>query len=163
MAGPAIVEPPPLTAEELLRLPEDAPEFVATRDGQRFLTAADGTADLGSAPRLDDPVEELPVRLPRRLLRHIDGAGNPASFDAGPRNTGGDTRVARSPTLEMGDREVFVNFARIDSPDDVKAVIGQMANAFKASIDEARRGVQSQAETARRVAASMRRRRERRP
>lgn len=37
-------------------------------------------------------------------------------------------------------QEIFVNFARIDSPDDVKSVIGRMANTFSTQIDEARRG-----------------------
>lgn len=36
--------------------------------------------------------------------------------------------------------ETFINFARIDSPDDVKAVMQQMADRFKGNIDEARRG-----------------------
>ena len=46
-------------------------------------------------------------------------------------------------TGEAGGEEVFVNFSRIDTPDDVKNVIGQMTDAFSANIDEARRGVQS--------------------
>lgn len=45
--------------------------------------------------------------------------------------------------------EVFVNFARIDSADDVKKLIGETANAYKGSIDDARRGVVSQEETQR--------------
>lgn len=48
-----------------------------------------------------------------------------------------------------GTDEVFVNFARIDAPDDVKNAIGQMADAMAPQIDEARRGVQSFEETAR--------------
>lgn len=39
--------------------------------------------------------------------------------------------------------EVYINFARINTPDDVKAVIGQMADTYKGNIDEARRGVQN--------------------
>lgn len=39
--------------------------------------------------------------------------------------------------------EVYINFARINTPDDVKAVIGQMADTFKGEIDTARRGVQN--------------------
>jgi len=49
----------------------------------------------------------------------------------------------------QGGDEVFVNFARINTPDDVKSVIGQMADAFAGDIDQARRGVQSNEETAR--------------
>ena len=37
-------------------------------------------------------------------------------------------------------KNVFINFARIDAGDDIKGVIGQMAEAFSGSIDAARRG-----------------------
>lgn len=36
--------------------------------------------------------------------------------------------------------ELFINFARIDSQDDVKAVMQNMADTFKTDIDQARRG-----------------------
>lgn len=49
---------------------------------------------------------------------------------------------------EAGGKEVFVNFSRINSPDDVKSVIGQMADAFSGQIDETRRGVRSNEATA---------------
>lgn len=39
--------------------------------------------------------------------------------------------------------EVFINFARIETPDDVKQVMQRAANAFKSDIEEAQRGVQS--------------------
>lgn len=38
------------------------------------------------------------------------------------------------------DGEVFINFARIDEPNDVKALMQEVANQSKAGIDEARRG-----------------------
>lgn len=44
--------------------------------------------------------------------------------------------------------DLFVNFARVDSPDDVQTVIRDMANAMKPQIDEARRGVQTHDQTA---------------
>lgn len=44
---------------------------------------------------------------------------------------------------EAGGKEVYVNFARINTPEDVKKVIGQMADAFSSDIDKARRGVRS--------------------
>jgi len=40
--------------------------------------------------------------------------------------------------------EVSINWARIDEPDQIKFVIGKMAEAGKGTIDEARRGVQTQ-------------------
>lgn len=56
----------------------------------------------------------------------------------------GLTRVGDS-----GGKEVYINFGRMNSPDDVKKTIGQMADAFKGDIDEARRGIQSNEETVR--------------
>lgn len=57
--------------------------------------------------------------------------------------------IAGRAVVDAGNERVFINFARIDSPDDVKAVIGEMANRFRGSIKEAQRGVISQKETAR--------------
>lgn len=50
--------------------------------------------------------------------------------------------------LSEGKNGVYVNFARIQSSDDVKAIIGKTAEAFKADIDAARRGVRSHEQTA---------------
>lgn len=41
----------------------------------------------------------------------------------------------------------YVNFARINGPDDMKATIAEMAEKFKGQVDEARRGVISQETT----------------
>lgn len=49
----------------------------------------------------------------------------------------GLTLAARS---DLGGEELYVNFARIDTADDVRSVIGQMADAFKPEIDAGRRG-----------------------
>jgi hypothetical protein len=49
--------------------------------------------------------------------------------------------------LDTADGQVYVNFARIDGPEDVKKLIGGMADRFKGSVDEARRGVITQKET----------------
>jgi len=46
-------------------------------------------------------------------------------------------------TTDAGGAEVYVNFARIDTPDDVKKVIGLMADAGKGKID-AKRGGENQ-------------------
>jgi hypothetical protein len=40
-------------------------------------------------------------------------------------------------------REVFINWSRIDSPDDVKAVVQKMADTFKPEVEAAQRGVRS--------------------
>jgi len=58
-----------------------------------------------------------------------------------------DAKAGRPARAIEPDDELFVNFARIDTPDDVKAVIRDMANALKPSVDKARRGVQTHDQT----------------
>lgn len=48
-----------------------------------------------------------------------------------------------SATMPKEGGNLFINFARIESPDDVKAVMQDMANRAKPGIDEARRGTRS--------------------
>lgn len=55
---------------------------------------------------------------------------------AGPSSPGATEAQAKEPA-------VMVNFARINEPDDIKRAMSQMADQFKANIDDARRGVQT--------------------
>lgn len=55
--------------------------------------------------------------------------------------------LTKAGTTAAGD-DVFVNFARIDTADDVKRMIGDAAKAFSGDIDKAARGVQSHEATA---------------
>lgn len=55
-----------------------------------------------------------------------------------PPNIGPDDLKAAEP-----DNEVFINFARIDTTDDVKRAMQEVADASKPEIDAARRGVQT--------------------
>jgi hypothetical protein len=57
--------------------------------------------------------------------------------------------VAVGGKVEAGDFDVYINFARIRSKDDVKSMMGEIADRLKPSIDEARRGKITQAETER--------------
>ena len=53
----------------------------------------------------------------------------------------GEAAMVRPPaSKEPG---IYVNFARINGPDDVKNAMGQLADAFKDNINQARRGVQT--------------------
>lgn len=53
----------------------------------------------------------------------------------------GEAAMIRPPTpKEPG---IYVNFARINAPDDIKSAMGQLADAFKDNINSARRGVQT--------------------
>jgi len=49
---------------------------------------------------------------------------------------------------EADGNDIFVNFARIDTAEDVHAMIGKTTKAMASEIDEGRRGVQSNEETA---------------
>ncbi len=49
--------------------------------------------------------------------------------------------------LEKGKPEVFINFARIEAPEDIKAVMQQMANKSSGEIADASRGVRSWEQT----------------
>lgn len=64
--------------------------------------------------------------------------GEPAAEGelAGPASPGATEAQAKEPG-------VYVNFAKIDGPDDIKRAMSEMAGAFKDNIDSARRGVQS--------------------
>jgi hypothetical protein len=50
-------------------------------------------------------------------------------------------------TVKLDEGQVYINMARIGSPDDIKAIIRQVAEAGKKGIDEARRGKITQEET----------------
>lgn len=58
-----------------------------------------------------------------------------------------DVAVHGLTQTKAGGEDVFINFARINSPDDIQNVMGQMADAFSTGVNEARRGVRSNAET----------------
>jgi hypothetical protein len=58
-----------------------------------------------------------------------------------------DDLIGGRGVIDAGEMQVFVNFGRMAGPDDVKAVIADMAEKFKGSIDEATRGKVTLAET----------------
>lgn len=64
-----------------------------------------------------------------------------------PAALGSSSPGAQGSTFDVAPGEVFINWARIDGPDDVKAAIQQVADARSADIDAARRGVRSHADT----------------
>lgn len=55
--------------------------------------------------------------------------------------------LAERTTVKSGDFNVYINFARFNTPEEIKNAIGKMADHAKGSIDEATRGVMSQKET----------------
>jgi len=138
----------------------------ATRAGMQARKAATGAvgqgvdelaaarAEFGSVTQRDflflgDPNEPL-FALRQRTGADPQGklnAANAATGDLGVPTDVAARGLARSGAA--GGEEVFVNFARINTTDDIKSVIGQMADAFAGDIDAVRRGVQSNEETSR--------------
>jgi hypothetical protein len=112
------------------------------------LRAQYGTVNENDFKLLGDPAEPLisvgtrPAADPKAKV----SAGMAATETSVPTDVAARGLAASG---EPGGKEVMVNFARINTPDDVKSVIGQMADAFAGDIDQARRGVQSNEETAR--------------
>lgn len=77
---------------------------------------------------------------PALEIREID-AGVPDQVLA----AGGTPRgLSRVP---LGEREVFINFARINTPEDVKRLVADMADAFKEDIGRAARDVRTNKQT----------------
>lgn len=87
------------------------------------------------------PMIETAVRKPSAAVGKVqEGMASTVT-------TAADDLVGGRALIDAGESQVYVNFARIDGPDEVKALIGEMANRFKGSIDEATRGTISHAET----------------
>jgi hypothetical protein len=82
---------------------------------------------------LGDPSKPLVEMKPKPTVKLPENLANKLS----------PQEVADTASSAKPKSEVYINFARINTPDDVKAVIGQMADTFKGNIDEARRGVQN--------------------
>ena len=111
---------------------------------------------LGDADR---PLVEVPSLAARRLdegmaavneagegaARGLAGAADDAARAGGP-ETITNTEAVRAAT-DVG--PVYINWGRINTADDVQAIMRDMADAFRPQINEARRGIQTNEETAR--------------
>lgn len=89
-----------------------------------------------SKPMLETVVKKPPAAVGKLAAGAKSTAGMPPT----------DLAAGRA-LIQAGDDEVYVNFARIEGPDEVKKLIGDMANRFKGGIDDAKRGTMTQAET----------------
>ena len=96
----------------------DQPLASIRGETQKAAAAQDATADLTpeGVAKMGEPAPEGEV--------------------AGPRVPGATEAQAKEP-------EVYINFARIDTPDDVKRTLSQLADAQKDNIDVAARGIQT--------------------
>lgn len=100
----------------------------------------------------DDALKSLgDIKQPALITGPAAKAGKAVAATAGIKP---DDVYGAMGKVRVGDMDTYVNFARINSPDDVKAVMGQMADLQASSIKEVARGVQSHAQTAK-LAESM--------
>jgi len=86
--------------------------------------------------------------------------GERGATEGGPNTVQETARALRDRTGPLGGRggeqpavggqadRFFINFSRIDAPEDVKTVLQNMADGYRAEIDSARRGVRSFEQTA---------------
>jgi hypothetical protein len=110
-----------------------------------------GASGRPDAPPIGGPRSVRPKPVPARTVSDMSAAGTEAQAPDGVGS--GQTHLSE---LEPAYREargaappsqVFINWARIDGPEDVKAAIQQMADARVADIDAARRGVRTHGQT----------------
>jgi len=110
-------------------------------------------AQLAGRDKLGAAMEATETGVPSQVVAQgLVGSAEDAASRAGiarvlrtddsPVGATGEGAIAPGP-------DVYVNFGRINEPDDVKQVIRDLADAFKGEINEARRGVQSNEETIR--------------
>lgn len=127
-------------APEGERVLEQARQQYGTMEPQRLMAG------------LGDPSPEAPRFAVRGQVRNDAERRFAERMDRARRDTapaGDQAGAARAAAGMAADQEpaIFVNFARINEPEDVQAVIREMADRFAPQIDEARRGVVSNEQT----------------
>lgn len=90
-------------------------------------------------PLGDVASDEIVTRIQRKANESIRATETGVPDDVAAR---GLTKVT-----EVGGDEFFVNFAKIDTPDDVKKTIGLMTDAFADDLKKSQRGVRTHAQT----------------
>lgn len=99
-----------------------------------------------SRVKLQEAADLAPAELPANALRELGDdaveAGAPLVSTKPAAKTAGATPAQIAKAAPEKD-EIFINFARIDTPDDVKRAISEMANLNAKSIKAAQRGKQS--------------------
>jgi len=130
-----------------LRAVKEANRLRAETGGETFAQAAERAA-------LDTLGADLPALRGADTLTPLVGDPTKPALEIRDIDTGvPDDITARAATpeglsrVEVGNREVFINFARINSTEDIKGLIGDMADAFAGDIGEAARGVRSNEQT----------------
>ena len=141
------------TRPEINDLLEALGEDISGRSVRLGNSAADADqAIVDAAADLDRLLNELGIDPKKATDAEIANSLRGLSEEVEPRSLNAIDRESKE-LADAGyfdqamDSKVYVNFAKINTPDDIKAVMGQMADAFAGKIDKARRGVQSNEET----------------
>lgn len=133
-------------AARLVRMADEAAD--------RGLTLASDTKVSAAAAKVYDRLEKQGYPITRNPAEP-DGEGNLVAtagrpvFEVGPKpgvKPGPGAPGTTGAGIE-GEPEIYINFARIDAPDDVKRVMSELAEAQKDNIDIAKRGIRSFEET----------------
>ncbi len=118
--------------------------YGSSTPGEALLSGVPDTAPLTVVGK-PQPVDKLAASMNATETGVPDSvAAKGVAGAADDASTNGMTRVAG----EGGGPDVFVNFGRINAPEDVKQIIADTAAAYKGDINAARRGVQSNEQTA---------------
>lgn len=118
---------------------EGSHNYVVFDENLIEIVGKDGQKVIG--PELDEVLAQIRADMTReRPPEAAAGGGGNAEPPSAP-----PVAPDKGPPFS---REVFVNWARIDTPDDVKRVLGQMADAFAPEITAKQRGVRTNAQTA---------------
>jgi len=131
IGGETYAEAQSRLARDPRSITDPVPDMSAIFKSDAPLVAAKGDPDLDAATR---------AYLDRVGGKVSDVAGGIPAEDAALALTHGKVETAAG--------DVFINWSRIDGPQDVKAVIQQMADAAKGEIGAAGRGTRSNAKTA---------------
>lgn len=101
--------------------------------------------EVGDLSLLGDPEAKLVTR--RKLKAKVGVKQTEAGGPAGVTPEDVAEGIAGAGHIKTGTDDVFINWSKIDTADDIKRVINEVATAFKPDIDVAKRGKQTNAQT----------------
>lgn len=133
----------PATEDIVARMRQQYGEVVPERDWMLLGNAA-ADAPLVMRRGSDDAADKIAA-----AMRRIDEGATPPAGDLAAT---ADTTARQGFRAQPGD--LYFNWARVNGPDDIKALQREIIERFRPEIEAARRGVQPQAETER-LAAQM--------
>ena len=121
--------------------------FEAAVEAQRTQKVSSDLGQLGDPQRDIITIEPTPAPVVENADAMTRGAQRMARSAAQPEKagvTGEDAALAFGQEgVAKPEGKLTINFARIDAPEDIEHVIGQMADTMKPQLDRTRRGVQT--------------------